>query len=412
MNKQDNIAGALEDSVHIPRLFPQRDGVLISSAGFVMWAMAFILIIVSAISAQSETFTDQESDIKMFIAGFAGLVMFYISTPFLLVGSIYVLNGRKRLPPSSRTSIVTGFILFQILLFITMISTPLYYVAAINSNSISSSIQALVVFLETLFFLAWFLMLIPFTTREKRSVFVTGFVLMMVPLGIFTFIALVSTGSNSFFLSPLPLYIVKATFYTTVSAVLFWVFQSLREIETNIKAVSFILKRPRPPINTDDNMNHPQTNLWVSSSVSADRTAPLHPSEASFLQDKAESASPLTRREFTPEGADDRRSSERSGHPPPNGGDSRRGFLRMDSPAAEEYRRQEINDAEDYPEDYQASQRHGREYFSRGSEPMDRNGQSRGSSPLFVMKEDPGRNGRRGNRKEEDDGKYGRRYEW
>jgi len=76
-------------------------------------------------------------------------------------------------------------------------------------------------------------------------------------------------------------------------------------------------------------MNHPQINQWVSSS------------------ETQESASPLTRREFTPEGADDRRSSERSGHPPLNGGvhpmdtkvseetvnvhghEFRRGFLRI-----------------------------------------------------------------------------------
>jgi len=58
----------------------------------------------------------------------------------------------------------------------------------------------------------------------------------------------------------------------------------------------------------DVEMDHPQMNLRVSSSVSADRTAPLHPSEASFLQDNAESASPSS--------------------PPPSG--SRSGFLRME----------------------------------------------------------------------------------
>ena len=57
-------------------------------------------------------------------------------------------------------------------------------------------------------------------------------------------------------------------------------------------------------------MNHPQMNLWVSSSVLADRTAPLHLSEASFLKTKQESASPSP--------------------PPPNGGGPRRGFLRME----------------------------------------------------------------------------------
>ena len=52
-------------------------------------------------------------------------------------------------------------------------------------------------------------------------------------------------------------------------------------------------------------------DLWVSSSVLADRTAPLHLSEASFLKTKQESASPSP--------------------PPPNGGGPRRGFLRMDA---------------------------------------------------------------------------------
>ena len=59
-----------------------------------------------------------------------------------------------------------------------------------------------------------------------------------------------------------------------------------------------------------ERMNHPQMNLWVSSSVLADRTAPLHLSEASFLKTKQESASPSP--------------------PPPDGGGPRRGFLRMD----------------------------------------------------------------------------------
>ena len=56
-------------------------------------------------------------------------------------------------------------------------------------------------------------------------------------------------------------------------------------------------------------MNH-QLNQWVSSSVPADRTAPLHLQEASFLQTMQESASPSP--------------------PPPNGGGPQRGFLRMD----------------------------------------------------------------------------------
>ena len=34
-------------------------------------------------------------------------------------------------------------------------------------------------------------------------------------------------------------------------------------------------------------MNHPQMSLWVSSSVPADRSAPLHPSQTSLLQDNA-----------------------------------------------------------------------------------------------------------------------------
>ncbi len=262
MHKKDNIAGALEGNVHIPRVFPQRDGALISSTGFVMWAMSFVLIIVAVASARSGSFSYLESSIKMFITGFAGLVLFYITVPFFLIGSIYMLKGRKNLPQGSKTSIVTGFIIFQILLFITLFSTPLYYTAALNSSPISSSVQSLIAFLETLFFVAWFLMLIPYTSGEKRKTFITGFVLMVVPLGIFTFISFISTGMDSFFLSPLPLYIVRAIFYTTVSAVLFWIFQSLREFENNIQAVSFIRKRPQPVYNAENNMEDSSTEVY------------------------------------------------------------------------------------------------------------------------------------------------------
>ena len=72
-------------------------------------------------------------------------------------------------------------------------------------------------------------------------------------------------------------------------------------------------------------------DLWVSSSVLADRTAPLHLSEASFLKTKQESASPLPRRELAPEGAATPKVLRSvNGHPPPNGGGPRRGFLRME----------------------------------------------------------------------------------
>jgi len=73
-------------------------------------------------------------------------------------------------------------------------------------------------------------------------------------------------------------------------------------------------------------------DLWVSSSVRADRAAPLHPSQTNLLQDNAESASPLPRRELAPEGAampEVLRSAY--GHPPPNGGGIRRHTCRGDS---------------------------------------------------------------------------------
>ena len=77
-------------------------------------------------------------------------------------------------------------------------------------------------------------------------------------------------------------------------------------------------------------MNHQQTGLLVSSSVTADRSAPLHPSEASFLQEKAESASPLPRRELAPEGgATPKVLRSVNGPTPPDGGGNRRGFLQM-----------------------------------------------------------------------------------
>ena len=62
------------------------------------------------------------------------------------------------------------------------------------------------------------------------------------------------------------------------------------------------------PVTNEITMNDPQTGPWVSSSVPADRIAPLHPSQTSLLQDKAETASPSI--------------------PPPNG-DHRSGFQRM-----------------------------------------------------------------------------------
>jgi len=113
----------------------------------------------------------------------------------------------------------------------------------------------------------------------------------------------------------------------------------------------------------------PTDNLWVSSSVRADRAAPLrpqaylprmqlhldategtgHPSQTSLLQDNAESASPLPRRELAPEGAATPKVLRSvNGPPPPNRGvhpmdtivseetvnvhghEFRRGFLRMD----------------------------------------------------------------------------------
>ena len=366
MYKKDNIAGALEGNVHIPRVFPQRDGLLLSSTGFVMWAMAFILAIVAVISARSEAFSYEESAIKMFITGFAGLVIFYIAIPLLFVGSIYVLIGRKSLSQGSRASVVTGFVFFQILLFITLISTPTYYGMAVNSSAMSSNMQTLFLFLETLLFVAWFLMLVPFTPVEKRNVFITGFVLMMVPLAIFTFIAFISTGIDSFFLSPIPLYMVKGTFYTTVSAVLFWVFQSTRQLENDMKAVTFIRKRPPPATNAEDNMTVSPFEEYPDGANDAER----YPYEVNGV-------------ERYPDGAND----------------------------AERYP-YEVNDAEHYPKGRPTPLRHPREFSSGGIETPNKNVRIKKFSSLFSMKEDHRRTRRQIDRRENHEGNNGRRYEW
>ena len=89
---------------------------------------------------------------------------------------------------------------------------------------------------------------------------------------------------------------------------------AIHSLELAIKAV-LLLKMNHPQMATivpayREIRLHPRKppgflrmNLWVSSSVLADRTAPLHLSEASFLKTKQESASPLPRRELAPEGA-------------------------------------------------------------------------------------------------------------
>ena len=237
MYDNESRAGALEGNVHIPRIFYGRDGALISAVAMVMLAVARILFIVSVGGPGSP---------RRFIAGLSGLLVYYVTLPVLFAGSYYLMKGRTKTAIASTATIITGFVLFLVLFFVMMFTAPVYYAYSIDHIRIPPLAQTLVLVQDGIFLTSMFMMLFPHAPDNKRRYVMWGFILVIIPLVCFSFMAMTSKGANSFFLSPIVRYFISAAFYTIGCIGLFWVFQGSREAEGHIEPFKFVTRGELP----------------------------------------------------------------------------------------------------------------------------------------------------------------------
>lgn len=250
MRDKENIGGALEGKVHIPRNFPQRDGALLVSAVMLLLVFVNVLLIISVISSQasyddgfSGDYHRYEKD-RMFITGFAGLALFYITTPVLFAGALNLFKGRKKLPRRSKPGMIVGFILFLILFFIMLVAKPIYFADSLEDMTVSGTHQLFTLLMDGFFLTSMFLLLFPHTTGKNRRTVLSGFIIIMIPLALFTLLSLMTGNDESFFLSSVPRYILGCFLYIVAGPGFFFSFRSLRKREGEIEPGGFIPGRP------------------------------------------------------------------------------------------------------------------------------------------------------------------------
>ncbi len=250
MREKENIGGALEGKVHIPRNFSQRDGALLLSAVMLLFVLVNVLLIISVMSSRTTEADGYSSDYhryekdRMFITGFTGLALFFITTPVLFAGALNLFKGRKKIPLKFKAGMITGFVLFLVLFFVMLVTVPVYFADSLEDRTVSSTHQLFTMILDGVLLTSLFLMLYPHTAGKNRRTVLSGFIIMVIPLGLFTLLALMTGNDKSFFLSSIPRYILSSVLYAVAGIGFFISFLSLRDLEAEIEPGGFIPGRP------------------------------------------------------------------------------------------------------------------------------------------------------------------------
>lgn len=270
-----SIAGALEGGVHIPQKYPLRDGSLSLAVAMTMLAVTMILLLVCLISmnlaekaekersaigddhrwyyrendAKYAQLEKEEDDYRYqaFVTAFAGLALFFVTLPVLFSGSLGLFRGRKQLSGRPRAMIITGFVLFIAVFFTLLFAVPIYFFVSLSQSHVSSAFQTFSVLLSGLLLLSIFLEVLPQSPGRNRGLVLSGFIVMMVPTGLMTLIALISVDRNGFFLSPIPHYLMNMLYFFIVGIAMFLLFRKFAGMEGMIQPSAHVTRRPALP---------------------------------------------------------------------------------------------------------------------------------------------------------------------